>query len=130
MIKNRSSSSKTHLLALAPILVENVSDDLREMPPLTEREPHGHDGEDAEGQGHHAHHQPPGPQVDTAAASLEADHAGGQEQGPGCWAGRSSPLGGGGGQVWAPLPSCAGKLGTSGQRGEGDLCTGTGVGET
>ena len=46
--------------------------------PVIEGESHGDDGEDGEGEGHDPHHEPPCPQVDTAAAPLEAGHGGGQ----------------------------------------------------
>ncbi len=48
---------------------------VEERVPVHEGESHGDDGEDGEGQGHHAHHEATRPQVHTAAAPAEARHS-------------------------------------------------------
>ena len=68
---------RVHLVLLGArvgVLLHHVRDHAGHVDAVGQRDGHGDDGEDGEGEGHDAHHHPAHPEVDAAAAALEADH--------------------------------------------------------
>ena len=53
---------------------EHVDHHTGEVEPVAQADGHRDDGEDGHDEGHEAHHEAARPDVDTAAASLEARH--------------------------------------------------------
>ena len=92
---NNISTISSHLVGILAVLIENVGDHLGQMcpahsfkhilnhpspKPFAERDRHGNDGEGTECESHDSHHQPSRAQVDTAAASLKANHPGADDE--------------------------------------------------